>query len=376
MSYILKRNYFDYAASAPPFEEAVEEFTRLSGKFFGNPSSAHDEGYSAFSNLERLKQEFLNLLKGKGKLILTSTGTEANNLVIHGHVINEPEASLLIAADVHPSVRFALNWYGDNSTTLPVTDNGSIDLSDLREALQKGVTLLCISHICNETGRIHPIEDIASLCREYGVSLLIDGVQAVGHINVDLSSFQNFYYTFSAHKFGGVRGAGGIITDNPILESVIAGGKQEYGLRAGTENIAALGAAVKALEISIEYISDTTRKLTTYIDKLRFELGQNIEDIVFNTYKDASVPGILSFSVPGLSASSLIADMSLGGFAVSSGSACHSNEIIPSHVIKAMGRSDALATGSIRVSMGPENREESVKALTEELIKAIKRSRS
>lgn len=377
MNYISNENYFDYAASAPPYEEALKKFIEISAIHYANPSAAHDEGFSCFNMLQNFKKEFCSLLKRENtELILTSCGTEANNLVIHGHMISESEAKLLIAADVHPSIRFALDWYSDNSELLPINSNGDIDLKLLDEMLSNKITLLCISHVCNETGKIHPVDKISRICIKRGVKLLIDGVQAVGHIDTDLSELRDFYYTFSAHKFGGPRGAGGIITDNTQLEAVNSGGKQEKGLRAGTENIAAFGAALEALKIALRELPDLAVDLKVKTKILRQQLNQRVEGIVFNTDENSSLPGLLSVSVPGLSASSLLTDMSLCGYSMSSGSSCHSNQVIPPKTITAMGRKDFLANGTLRISMGRYTSQESLERFTEELIGAIERSRS
>jgi cysteine desulfurase len=234
------RSYFDYAASCPPFEEAIQEHSRLSADLYANPSSAYKAGRLARELLEKTRTSISSLLgMREGCLVFTSGCTEANNLAIRGIMEKYPEGRLVIAGYVHSSSWFAVNKYVDRTDILSVNSRGRIDPKKLVKAVKPSTVLCSVVHGNNETGIIHSMNIIGKFCREKGVLLHSDGAQTVGHIPVNLQKMPVDFYSFSAHKFGGPRGVGGLFVRNTEPVPQIQGGGQENGMRAGTENVSA-----------------------------------------------------------------------------------------------------------------------------------------
>src|SRR5262245_53491778 len=254
--------YFDTAATALPFPEALKRFEEVSLRQYGNPSSSHDAGRQAREALEAARTAFLARVGlADGTLILTSGATEANNLVLQG---GRP----LLAADVHPSAWFAR----ERSDVVETEPDGRISPDKLGAALTKKTTLVSIVHVNNETGVIQDVKALGDVCARRNVPLHIDGVQALGRIPVTLSELPFTTYTFSAHKFGGPRGVGGVIARAAGLPAMIVGGGQEKGVRGGTENVAGLAAALVALDLS-------TRSLESEMPRLRRLAGLITDEI-------------------------------------------------------------------------------------------------
>ncbi len=355
--------YFDYAASCPAFPEALEEFTKASAGLFANPSSAHGPGNQAHKAMVQMKQRLAELCGWKkAGVILTSGATEANNLVIRGLMEKYPKGRLLLAADVHESAWFAKNDYKKRVDIVPLQSDGRLSLKKLRDSLKKETALFSAVHVCHETGVIHDIATYGVLCKKAQVLFHCDGVQALGHIDVDLEHVPVDLYCFSAHKFGGPRGVGGVLTTTVELVPQISGGGQEQHLRAGTENVPGLAAALKALELGRSKMAEESLRLQKLSADFLAKLSENIGRFVLNS-THAGLPGLISISFPGTRGTNLVAELSLRGFAVSSGSACHSNDVRPSRIIMALGRSEHEAHGTLRISMGRDTNQDDTKAL-------------
>jgi cysteine desulfurase len=370
---IMTAHYFDYASSTPPFPEALAEFTRISTDHFGNPSSAHYTGREANKTLTDFKNKFKEICYcEKARLILTSGGTEANNLVIKGVMEKYPQGRLLLAADVHESSWFAKEFYRNRVDVVPLEKNGRLSLKKIQHAINRKTIIFSAVHVCNETGAIHDIAAYGELCQNNKIFFHCDGSQALGHIEVNSDKVSVDFYTFSAHKFGGPRGTGGLFANSTELAPQIMGGGQEQELRAGTENVAGLAAAVKALEISNSMIPAERSRLKYLSDLLLDILNKQGVEFIINSDENG-LPGLLSISFPGSMATNLITEMSLRGFALSAGSACHSNDIEPSRIIIALGRSKKQALGTVRISMGRNSNEEEVRELAKVLGQVVER---
>ncbi|MBM4147567.1 MAG: aminotransferase class V-fold PLP-dependent enzyme [Lentisphaerae bacterium] len=344
--------YFDYAASAPPFPAALDVFSRASASTFANPSSAHAPGAAARAALEHARAGILRLAGAAGRrLVFTSGATEANNQVIRGVMDANPRGRLLIAADVHSSAWFAKKLYGSRVDVLTLRPGGITGPDEVAARLGRRTVLCSIAHACNETGIVHDVAAIAEACAAKGVLLHCDGSQALGHIPVDAAVGASDFYTFSGHKFGAPRGSGGVICRRPP-PPLVHGGGQEDGARSGTENNAAAAATATALECSAGILLSESMRLrglaVAFADSLLSRTGW----CLLNSAPETGLPGLLSFSFPGLSGHSLAAELGMLGFAVSTGSACQSGEAEPSRALVAAGRSRDEALGSIRVSMG------------------------
>ncbi len=363
--------YFDYAASAPPYAEALEMFQEVSAKYFGNPSSIHLSGSASQKKLDRLKNDFCDLLNFRdGRLLLCSSGTEANNTIIEDYIRRFPTGKILIAENVHDSIWYSRDLYAKRVDILKLNKSQQIDLDGLNKALKSDTNLVCISNVCNETGVELDMSHITDLCYNRDIRLLIDGVQAIGHIPVSMDTIPCDYYTFAAHKFGGPRGCGGLLFRGDGFAPLLHGGKQEWQLRAGTENPGGLAGSIEALKISLESMSSEKNRLVELKSTLLNGLKDKIPNFIENS-TEVSLPGFVSLSFPGHSGSEIVAAMTLNGFSISTGSACHANQVEPSRIILAMGRSKQEATGTIRISMGRNTTEQAVNDLSEALIEYI-----
>lgn len=363
--------YFDNSASTPPYEEALEHYKSYSLKYPANPSSIHTSGKEASRKLLELKRRFCNLLDFKdGHLLLCSSATEANNTIIEGHRRKFPQGRILIAEDVHDSIWYATQRHKDHTDVLPLNGMDYPPFKKIVRAIKTETSLICINHVCNETGKIYQLAPIAEFCFLKNIRLLVDGSQAVGHIPVSLDNIPCDYYSFSAHKFGGPRSVGGLLIRDRQFEPLLSGGKQEWKLRAGTENLAGLAAAVKALEISLANMDEQASLLNKLKTNLLNELKRQVPEVLLNT-PDNSLPGFLSLSFPGFRSNEIVTALSLSGFKIAMGSACHANRTEPSRIILATGRNEKEAAGTIRISMGRGNMEKSVKELFQALIEYI-----
>src|SRR6185436_3426873 len=357
--------YFDTAAGAPPFPEALKRFEEVSLRQFGNPSSSHEAGLQARETLEGARKAFLARVGfADGTLVLTSGATEANNLVLQG---GRP----LLAADVHPSAWFAR----ERSDVVETGPDGRISPDKLAAAITKKTSLVSIVHANNETGVVQDVKALGEVCAKKGVPLHVDGVQALGRLPVTLSELPFAFYTFSAHKFGGPRGVGGVLLRNAALTPQILGGGQEKGARGGTENVPGLAAALVALDLS-------TRSLETEAPRLR-KLAALITDEIKSAVPDAlvnstatGVPGLVSFSFPKLLGEEIVVELNLRGFFVSAGSACGSGKMEPSRPVMAMGRTREQALGTVRISMGRHTTEEAVRRLAVALRQVVEKQKA
>ncbi|MCK5703899.1 MAG: aminotransferase class V-fold PLP-dependent enzyme [Cyclobacteriaceae bacterium] len=362
--------YFDYAASSPPWPEALDAYIKSSTTYYANPSSLHRHGKEAKRELLILKKTFCDLLNFfDGRLLLCASGTEANNTIIDGHMKMFPEGRLLIAEDVHDSIWYATKKYKKSVEVLNIDRFGQIQIDELDRALTREITLVCINHVSNETGTVHPVMEMADLCSRRKIKILIDGTQSLGHLPINLDAIPFNYFSFSAHKFGGVKSTGGVLIRDDQFRPLISGGKQEWDLRAGTEDIAGLAAMVVALKKCLDCVEEETIRLNI-LKKSILEHLKKQPHVLINSPGN-SLPGILSVSIPGMTGRELVAVLSHSGFAISTGSACHANQLAPSRIITAMGRNKMEAIGSIRISMGFGTTDEAVNNLVKTLLDLI-----
>jgi cysteine desulfurase len=365
--------YFDTAASCPPFPEALRRVEEVSLRLFGNPSSTHAWGQKAHEILEAAREGVLACLGiPGGSLLLTSGATEANNLVIRSAMDSHPEGRLLLGADVHDSAWFARALYPGRVDLLETGPDGRIPADRLESRLARRTVLVSLLHVNNETGAIHDLRALGGICARRGVALHCDGVQAVGRLPLALADLPFAAYTFSAHKFGGPRGVGGVIVREGRPAPLLRGGGQEGGARSGTENVAGLSAAHVALEMAARALDLEVPRLR----RLARLLVDSVPEALVNSDPERGLPGLISLSFPGLVGESLVAEMSLRGFAISAGSACGSGKMEPSRPVMAMGRTREQALGTVRISMGRLTTEEAVRDLAATLKEAVDRQRA
>ncbi len=361
------RLYLDYNATAPLRPEAREAMVEALAAV-GNASSVHAEGRKARARIEAARREVAALVGGDAKLVtFTGGGTEANNTVLthdwtfHG----KPHRAnfLLIGATEHVSVLSGGRFGSEKVRQIPVDDNGVVRLDTLREMLQ-GVAmaearpLVSLMLANNETGVVQPVAEIARLAHQAGAIVHSDAIQAAGRIPVDMAALGVDVLTLSAHKIGGPQGAGAVVRADEGLAftPLLIGGGQEKRLRAGTEDVAAIvgfGAAAKAAHAEL----GTASGWAAWRDRLAGTMSaEGPKATVFGEHAPR-IPQTLCIGLDGIPAETLVIALDLEGVAVSSGSACSSGKVAPSHVLAAMGIAPAVAKTAIRISLGWQTQE-------------------
>jgi cysteine desulfurase len=360
-----RRVYLDWNATTPLRHEARDAMAAAS-EFCGNPSSVHAEGREARRLVEDARC-VITAATGADlrNVIFTSGGTEANASALTPGLrrgTSPPVERLLVSAIEHASVLAGGHYSDDNIDVLGVTRSGVVDLDRLRGLLAKGApALVSVMHANNENGAIQPVAEIADMVHGAGGLLHVDAIQAFGKISCDIKILNADLVSISAHKLGGPKGVGALVLANGLsgLGPLLRGGGQEQGHRAGTENvmgIAGFGAAVKVAMASLEDHMNRVGKLR---DRLETGLRQTRNLLVFSE-NGPRLPNTTLFSAPWLKAETAVIGFDLAGIAVSSGSACSSGRVQPSHVLEAMGFGPELARGAVRLSLGWSTTEEDI----------------
>jgi cysteine desulfurase len=351
------RVYLDWNATTPLRPEAraaMEAAWDLSG----NPSSVHAEGRQARRLVEEARASVAAAVGAPARnLVFTSGGTEANALALVPGLrrgSGAPVERLLVSAVEHASVLAGGRFRPEAIRSVRVTRSGVLDLDQLCAALEGGPpALVSVMLANNETGALQPVAEVAEIVHAAGGALHVDAIQALGKIPVDIQALQADLLTVSAHKIGGPKGVGAVILAEGLagLEPLLPGGGQELGRRAGTENVAGIagfGAAVKA---STGALDGDAARLEDFRKRLERGLKQQEGTIVFSE-EVKRLPNTTLFTVPGLKAETAVIGFDLAGIAVSSGSACSSGKVQPSHVLEAMGFGPGIAQGAVRLSLG------------------------
>ena len=366
------RAYFDWNATAPLRQEARAAMAAAL-ELTGNASSVHAEGRAARQVIEKAREQVAALVGAEAKNVtFTSGATEANMLALTPAIaIGDAKAlrdKLFISAIEHPSVRSGGRFAADAVEELPVTGDGVVDLHALRSALARAAQpLVSVMLANNETGVVQPIREIAEIVHGAKGVLHVDAVQGPGRIDCDIGDLGADLMSLSAHKLGGPQGAGVLIRrgDIHIGEPLIKGGGQERGLRAGTENVAAIagfGAAAAVRQ------ADANR-MAALRDRIEAAIKAAVPDAVIFGETVQRLPNTTLFAVPGMKAETAIIAFDLNGIAVSSGSACSSGKVQASHVLAAMGVEPILAQGAVRLSLGWSTSERDVEKMLAALTK-------
>jgi cysteine desulfurase len=352
------RVYLDWNATTPLRPEAREAMA-AAWDLQGNPSSVHAEGRQARRLVEEARARVAGAVSALPRnVIFTSGGTEANALALTPGLRRAasglPPKRLLVSAIEHASVlaggRFPVEVIG----SIGVARSGLVDLDDLRAVLDRGPpALVSVMLANNETGAVQPVAEVAEIVHSADGLLHVDAIQAFGKIAFDINTMNADLVTLSAHKIGGPKGVGAVILAEGVigLEPLLRGGGQELGRRAGTENIAGIAGFGAAAKAAMGALAGDANRLESLRNRLESGLRQTRDVIVFSD--DVSrLPNTTLFTVPGLKAETAVIGFDLAGIAVSSGSACSSGKVQPSHVLEAMGFGPELAKGAVRLSLG------------------------
>jgi cysteine desulfurase len=354
------RVYLDWNASAPLRAEALAAVSAALD-LTGNPSSVHGEGRAARRLIEQAREQVAALVGADARnVIFTSGGTEANALALSPSIENgsdkAPRDRLLMSAIEHPSVLAGGRFARETIDIIPVRADGVVDLAALTQMLARGGrALVSIMAANNESGAIQPVAAAAAIVHRHGGLLHVDAVQAAGRIALDIHALGADLMTLSAHKLGGAKGAGVLVKRDEALhlaDPLIKGGGQERGARAGTENVAAIaafGAAAAAVKTDL---AGEMRRMAALRDRLEAGLRALTPEAVIFGANTERLSNTTLVALPGGKAETLVIGFDLDGVAVSSGAACSSGKVAPSHVLAAMGVSPELARGAIRISAG------------------------
>lgn len=357
-----ERTYFDWNATAPLRPEArAAMLTALDGP--RNPSSVHGEGRAARMLVEAARRQVAALVGGAkvNQVTFVSGATEANALALQPGIADR----LFVSAVEHPSVLAGGRFAQEQVEILPVDGNGIVDLDALAGALVMAERpLVSVMLANNETGVIQPIAEIGAIVHAANGLLHVDAVQAAGRIPVDMRALGADLMSLSSHKIGGPQGAGALIVDSDQnLKPLIRGGGQERGLRAGTENVAAIAGFGAAAEAALAGLDAEAGRMAALRERLEGGLRAATPDAIIFAHGVGRLPNTTLVAVPGVKAETALIAFDLNGFALSSGAACSSGKVAASHVLAAMGVEPALARGAIRISLGPTTTETEVESL-------------
>jgi cysteine desulfurase len=365
---VLMRIYFDHNATTPLHPEAAALMARVHTEDFGNPSSVHYYGQRAKAILDEARSAVAALVGGEpSEIVFTSGGTEADNFAIRGVAESlEPTGRRhLVATTIeHEAVLNtlkALARRGWRTTLVPVDSSGIVDPARVVEAMADDTALVSVMHANNEIGTIQPITEIAAAARQRGVLLHTDAVQSVGKIPVDAQALGVDLLSLSAHKFNGPKGAGALwIRRATRLTAILTGGRHERSRRAGTENVAGIAGLGAAASIVRGKLATEPARLASLRDRLEAGVLASVPGTAVNGARELRVANTTNISFDGVEAESLLIALDLAGVAVSTGSACSSGTLEPSHVLRAMGFPAHRTQNSIRFSLGLGNTEAEV----------------
>jgi len=378
----MKRIYLDYAATTPADPEVVEAMQPYFFEKFGNPSSIHSFGQEARKAVDESREAAASFLGAESdEIVFTSGGTEANNFAVQGiaYAMQHKGNHIVTTAIEHHAIGEpckVLEKRGFRITYVGVDKAGLIDPQDIKKAITGKTILVSVMHANNEIGTIQPIAEIGKISREKGVYFHTDAVQTVGHIPVNVNDLNVDLLSLSAHKFYGPKGVGALyIRKATHIERFLHGGDQEKGRRASTHNTPGIVGLAKALELCREKMAAEAEFQTALRDRLIKEIQKDIPDVLLNGHPAKRLPNNANFSVKYIEGESMLLNLDMLGIAASTGSACTSTSLEPSHVLLAIGLPHEIAHGSLRFTFGRWTKEEEIDYLIDNLPKIVKKLR-
>ncbi|KGO14394.1 cysteine desulfurase NifS [Clostridium botulinum] len=379
-----KQVYMDYSATTYTKPEVLEEMLPFFTENFGNPSSLYSFSDKTKKAVNLARERVSKALNAeKNEIFFTSGGSEADNWAIKGIAYaNKKKGNHIITTKIehHAILHTAqfLEKEGFKVTYLPVDEEGFVSVEDIKNAITDETILVSVMFANNEIGTIEPIKEIGKLCKEKNIYFHTDAVQAIGHVDIDVKDMNIDLLSMSAHKFYGPKGVGALYVRNGVkIQNLIHGGGQERGKRASTENIAGIVGLGKAIELAMENMPEENKKLSNLRGRLIRGIEERIPEVKLNGPKDMSkrLPNNVNFSFIGIEGETLLLDLDMNGIFGSTGSACASASLDPSHVLLSIGLPHEIAHGSLRLSLGAKNTEEDIDYVLEVLPKIIKQRR-
>lgn len=371
--------YVDNAATTKTSRTAIEAMLPYMDKIYGNPSSLHSVGQAAADELRKAREEAAEVLGCEpNEITFTSGGSEADNQALVSAAAigaRKGKKHIISTAFEHHAILHTLKKLekkGFEVMLLDVHENGMVSAQQVADAIREDTCLVSVMYANNEIGSIQPIAEIGAVCKEKGVIFHTDAVQAVGHVHINVKEENIDMLSLSAHKFHGPKGVGLLYARKGVrLTNIIEGGAQERGKRAGTENIPGIVGMVAALKEANANIDANAEKVSALRDRL-IEGLEKIPHSALNGDRTKRLPGNVSFCFEGIEGESLLLLLDAKGICASSGSACTSGSLDPSHVLLAIGRPHEVAHGSLRLTLSEENTQEEVDYIIEETTKVVK----
>ena len=378
-----RKVYLDNSATTKVDKKVLEAMYPFFSEKYGNPNSLHEWGREARVAVDKAREQVAGLINAEPKdIIFTGGGSEGDNLAIKGTAwaMREKGKHIITSAIEHHALLNTVKWlgrFGYDFTILPVDKHGFVDPAELEKAIRPDTILASIMFANNEIGTIEPVAELGAVCRKHGVLFHTDGVQATGHINIDVKNLPIDMMSMAAHKMYGPKGVGGLYVRRGIkLTPVIHGGQQEFGLRAGTENTPGLVGFGKAAEMAADRLAHGwIEKESRLRDKLIDGLVERIPEIIVTGDRVKRLPYHASVCVKYIEGEGMLLLMDAAGIAVSSGSACTSGSLDPSHVLLALGLTHETAHGSVRLTLSHETTEEDIDYVLEKFPPIVARLR-
>ena len=378
----MRKVYLDNAATTPVAPEVLEKMLPYFTQIGGNPSSVHGFGREAKAGIDRAREQVAKALNADpGEIIFTGSGTESDNTAIIGIAerLKDKGNHIITTAVEHHAVLHTcehLQKRGFEVTYLPVDEYGLVTPEQVREAIRETTILVSVMFANNEVGTIEPIEAIGAVCKEHNVLFHTDAVQAIGHVPVDVQKLHIDMLSLSAHKFHGPKGVGVLYVRKGVrVPPYILGGAQERSRRAGTENVAGIVGLGEAIELACASMQESAAHMTRLRDKLMAGIEASIPHIKLNGHPTKRLPNNVNYSIQYIEGESMLLMLDMNGIAASSGSACTSGSLDPSHVLLAMGLSHEIAHGSLRLSLSDLTTEEEIDYVLEVLPGVVERLR-
>jgi cysteine desulfurase len=378
------RIYFDHNATTPVDPAVLDTVTRVLRDDLGNASSVHHFGQRAKAILDDARSAVARLVGGEpSEIVFTSGGTEADNFALRGvaEALEPTGRRHLIATTIeHEAVLVtlkALARRGWKTTLLPVDATGIVAPDALREAITDETALVSVMHANNEIGTVQPLAELARIAHQHGALFHTDAVQSAGKLRIDVKALEVDLASISAHKFYGPKGAGALwIRRGTRVAAILTGGKHERSRRAGTENVPGLAGLGVAADLAARKLTTEAARLGAMRDRLETAVLATIPGTAINGAREPRVPNTTNISFDGIEAESLLIALDLEGFAVSTGSACSSGTLEPSHVLRAMGLPAHRTQNSIRISLGAGNSDAEVDAFLQKLPNVVEKLRT